>query len=234
MKDYHQNVRDTWEKVFSTQEWGQYPAEPLIRFIAQHFYNKKRDEIKILEIGCGPGPNIWYLAREGFNAYGIDISETAIDRAKLRLKKENLQANLYVGDVDQLPFPDNQFDGVIDNECLMCNTRRDTELILKEIKRVTKDNGLFFSRTFTDEMYTGKTKENTGYLEYDNISDGLFANKGFLRLTSKQDVDDLYGKYFKVQRFDIMEYKYLERNKEANISEWIIVCKKERSGNVSQ
>jgi hypothetical protein len=27
-----------WDKIFSTAEWGKYPGEELIRFIARNFY----------------------------------------------------------------------------------------------------------------------------------------------------------------------------------------------------
>ena len=55
----------TWEEVFRQQEWGKYPGEDLIRFVARNFYNvEKRSDIKILEVGCGPGANLWFIARE--------------------------------------------------------------------------------------------------------------------------------------------------------------------------
>ncbi|MEK7376530.1 MAG: class I SAM-dependent methyltransferase, partial [Candidatus Margulisiibacteriota bacterium] len=158
-----------WDDIFSVQEWGKYPAEALIRFVARNFYKKDRNSIKILEVGCGPGPNIWYIAREGFNAYGIDISGSAIEKAKSRLKAEGLSADLRVGDIKQLPYEDKSFDAVIDNECLYCNNRKDTETVLKEIKRVLKDSGSLFSRTFSDGTYTGITKRTVGKDEYDDV-----------------------------------------------------------------
>ncbi|EAL1485109.1 SAM-dependent methyltransferase, partial [Campylobacter coli] len=45
-----------WENIFSNKEWGKYPSENLIRFIARNFYNvKNRNEIRILELGLGTG-----------------------------------------------------------------------------------------------------------------------------------------------------------------------------------
>src|SRR5271169_5666380 len=115
-----------WEKVFQEREWGKYPAESLIRFIARNYYRKDRKNIRLLELGCGPGANIWYMAREGFDVYGIDGSETAIDKVKKRLESEGLKASLITGDITSLPFDDNFFDGIIDVECLYCNNREST------------------------------------------------------------------------------------------------------------
>lgn len=81
-----------WEEVFHSQEWGKYPGESLIRFIARNFYKRNRKEVRILEIGCGTGANIWYLCREGFSAYGIDGSKKAVSLANNRIKTEGLTA----------------------------------------------------------------------------------------------------------------------------------------------
>ncbi len=218
-------LKDVWENTFSSQEWGKYPAEPLIRFVARNFYNKQRDQIHIMEIGCGPGPNIWYFAREGFRVYGIDISENAIRRATNRMREEGLKAELSVGDIEKLPFKDGSFDCVVDNECLYCSSRRVTESILAELVRVTKRKGFFFSRTFTDDMYTGRMHKRLGDMEFDEVSDGVFAGKGLTRLIDKSGIEELYGKYFEILTIDKMECTY--NNGTARISEWIIVSRKE-------
>lgn len=63
-----------WNSVFKNQEWGKYPSEDLIRFIARNFYSiKNRLDVKVLEIGCGPGANIWFLAREGFSFVALIV-----------------------------------------------------------------------------------------------------------------------------------------------------------------
>jgi len=94
-----------WENVFRSQSWGKYPAEDFIRFIASNFYNvSDRKNVRILEVGCGPGANLWFMAREGFSVYGIDGSKHAIHLAKLRLDSEcpGWVGQLVVGDMVQL------------------------------------------------------------------------------------------------------------------------------------
>jgi ubiquinone/menaquinone biosynthesis C-methylase UbiE len=182
-----------WEQVFKENPWGKYPSESLIRFIATNFYKSNRSEIKILEVGCGTGANIWYISREGFSAYGIDGSKTAIEIAKKRLEEENLHANLIVGDIIKLPYEDNFFDAVIDVECLYANNFENTKIILNEISRVLKKNGLFYSRTFSDEQYIGSNIKKNVENEYENIDDGPLKGKGFVRLSSLESIKTLYN-----------------------------------------
>ena len=75
-----------WEELHSTMEWGSYPSEEIIRFVARNFYKKNREEVKLLDVGCGAGSVIWYLCREGFKPYGFDGSPSAIEKARQRLQ----------------------------------------------------------------------------------------------------------------------------------------------------
>ena len=221
-KSWDQN----WQSVFIENEWGKYPPESVIRFVARNFYKSNRKEIKILEVGCGTGANIWYLLRERFDAYGIDGSSVAIDRARERFKNENLVSKLICGDIINLPYEDNFFDAVIDNECIYCNNFENTETILNEIDRVLKSNGKFYSRTFTDKLFVGGGADHTkvSKFEYSEINIGPLAGKGFARLTSKDDIDNVYGKLFNICSIDSIEYTIDNENQ--IVSEWIIVCEK--------
>ena len=111
----------TWETIHATQEWGKYPAEPVIRFVARNYYNKVRRTIKILDFCCGAGSNTWYLAREGFDVYAFDGSVSAVNKVEKRLEKENLKADLRVLDACEINYKDNFFDCVIDNVSIYAN-----------------------------------------------------------------------------------------------------------------
>lgn len=215
-----------WEKVFQEQEWGKYPAESLIRFIARNYYQKVRKDVKILELGCGPGANIWYMAREGFDVYGIDGSITAIEKAKQRIKGEGLEAHLQVGDILKLPYEDNYFDCAVDNECLYATPLKDAETILKEASRVLKKGALFYSRTFAHDTYVGHSRARSDSFEYEHVFDGPLANKGFVRLIDSNGIGKLYGNIFEIVSTDRLEYTH--GDEAIKIVEWIIFCRNEK------
>tara|TARA_Y100000294_G_C8554789_1_gene336767 strand:- start:948 stop:1601 length:654 start_codon:yes stop_codon:yes gene_type:complete len=205
-----------WDKIFRLKEWGRYPSENLIKFIVKNFYHLKRSEIKILEIGCGPGANIWYLSREGFNSFGIDISSVAINKAQKRLEEDQLTASLKVGDVSKLPYESGTFHAVIDNACLYNNDKKKTRIILEEIKRVLKPQGLFYSQTFSDDIYKGRSFTRLNELEFKDASDGVFGCGEFFRLANKASIEELYDDLFtinsisKIQQIDdVLRLSYM-------------------------
>ena len=214
---------EIWENLFQ-REYGKYPAEHLIRFIAKNYYQTDRGSTRILEVGCGPGANVWYLSREGFDTYGIDGSPTAIASAKGLLTKDNLSANLMIGDIVALPYTDDYFDSVIDNECIYSNDLSDSHRILGEIRRVLRTGALFFSRTFSSDMHVGKDAVKISDFEYAGATEGPLANTWSFRLIDEDGIRGLYGAYFDILSIDKMDYTRDDRS--ITVSEWIIVCRK--------
>lgn len=153
MQTHSEPAIDYWENIFAQRTWGAYPPEELVRFIARSFRAvPDRSQVRVLEIGCGPGPNIWFLAREGYAAAGIDGSPTAIRQAEARLQAEHLPAaDLKVGNFSSLPWPDASFDAVLDIEALYANRMQTIRETVAEIARVLKPGGLFFGKMFGDQ-----------------------------------------------------------------------------------
>jgi SAM-dependent methyltransferase len=212
-----------WDKIFLNYEWGKYPSEELIRFIARKFYaTPNRSDIRILEVGCGVGANLWYLAREGFNAFGLDGSQIAVNNAFTYLKNDGLMADIKQGDAMNLPYPDSFFDAVIDIECIYANSLHDTKIILSEIHRVLKPSGNIFSKTFA----TGMSGENTAISllnelhTYIEMPDGpLRDDYGIIRLTSENEIPEIYHLFNDLQ-YDLITRT--DKNRSNKISEWAI------------
>jgi len=182
-----------WESIFRNKEWGKYPPEHVVRFVARTFADAAdRGKVRLLEIGCGPGANVWFIAREGFSVCGIDGSPTAVDRAKKRLASEGLTADLRVGDFGQLPWPDSAFDGVIENVSLYCNPQAAIERALSEVHRVLRPGAPFLSSFFSDRTWgygTGNMVEPDGFMD---LREGPLAGAGFCLFLNRDRVSELF------------------------------------------
>ena len=211
-----------WEKLYKNRDWGKYPSEELIRFIAKNYYqNADKSKVKILELGCGIGANIWYCAREGFKVYGVDGSTSAIEKCKARLNLEipGWNGEVLVGDIVSLPYENNKFDAVIDNEAIAHNSFEDSKKIYAEAARVLKKGGKIFSRTFS----TGTWGYNTGKLVGHNaweVSEGpMKGHCKYIRFTEFHEINELLIN-FRVQSIETLIRTLENRNHE--IKEWLI------------
>lgn len=96
---------------------------------------------KILEIGCGNGELSVWLAKQGAEVYGLDISDESIKIAEKRSVENNTisQTHFYAQPAEQLNWSDNYFDIVFINVSLH---HLEIETALREFKRVLKPKGI--------------------------------------------------------------------------------------------
>lgn len=93
-----------------------------------------RDKDKILDYGCGSGFLVGKMQEGGLNAYGVDISQEAIQMGVSRGVK-----NLYALGSIKSDFDDNYFDMILAMDVVE-HIEKDTEVI-KELKRLLKPEG---------------------------------------------------------------------------------------------
>lgn len=184
---------DMWEQIHSEMEWGKYPSEEVIRFVARNYYKKHREDVRLLDFGCGTGAVSWYIAREGFNTYGFDGSQTAIKKAKIRMEEEEVCADLIVADAGKLPYDDELFDGIIDSAVIYANKLEKIPDILKEINRVLKKGGKIFSTGIFNKETTGfGTGEVLGNNTYRELTEGCLAHRGTVHFFDRDEIEKLW------------------------------------------
>lgn len=145
------NAKNWYEKDFrknGINSQRRYPNEELTRFMGRNFFSikkNKKEQIKILETGCGTGGNLWMISKEGFSTYGIDFSKESIKLCKKFFKKEKLKANFMIGDFTSMKYERNYFNSVVDifSSCIL--DINDGKNYIKEVNRILKKNGIFFS-----------------------------------------------------------------------------------------
>ncbi len=213
-----------WEEIFRSREWGKYPPEHVIRFVARNFYRvPDRKNVRLLEVGCGPGANVWFMAREGFTVPRIDGSSIAIRQASERLSREGLAADLRVGDYSTIPCPDSSFDGVVENVSLYCNRWGVVRRALGEIRRILKPGAQFLSSLFSDRTWgygRGTMVEPDGFID---ITEGPLAGAGFVLFLNQARVYELFRDFADIAMERISWTMEGERRL---VEQFVITCQK--------
>ena len=104
----------------------------------------------VLDAGCGPGRNLVYLLRSGFEVFGVDESSAAVEQTRrlaAALAPHLPQNNFRIEPVEQMSFADAGFDVVLSSAVLhFASDEVQWMSMVKEMWRVLKPGGIFFAR----------------------------------------------------------------------------------------
>ena len=179
-----------WEKAYQLFEvipWDKTePPEVLRNF-------DKIKTGKMLDLGCWTGNFSYYFSHEGFQVVGLDVSDTAINIARMRYTvSDNLK--FLVGNGEKIDFPNNSFDVVLCWAVLHHLEGDERDAVLAEIRRVLKNGGYLIATGFSekDQKYPGvkkKVSDLTGTIYYKQ---------------SKEEFLEMFS------GFSLIEYKHIE------------------------
>jgi 2-polyprenyl-3-methyl-5-hydroxy-6-metoxy-1,4-benzoquinol methylase len=110
---------------------------------------------RVLEIGCGMGLHSLELARRGAEVHAVDLTETAVEATRARMKEFEVEADVRQADAESLPYDDRTFDLVWSWGVIHHSAR--TARVVREIARVTKPGGqtrvMVYNRDGTSARY---------------------------------------------------------------------------------
>ena len=132
-----------WHYLFGKAPWDSGIAPPeLVRALTE------RPAGNALDLGCGTGTNVRYLAERGWRVTGIDFIPAAI--AKAKRKTRGLDVTLLTGDVtklESLPL-DGPFDLALDMGCWHSLEEAGRRKYAAGLARWMKSGGLFMLYAF--------------------------------------------------------------------------------------
>jgi SAM-dependent methyltransferase len=147
-------MKQTWEESFEAQiahqAYNTAPVEALVRSLSYYFRDRfadrPYDRLHFLEVGCGAGPNLIWLAQKGMTVSGVDIAPTA-----LRLARQNLEraghgdriGRLVEGSATEVPFEDASLDGIVEACVFQHLTREERARAFAEVRRLLRPGGIF-------------------------------------------------------------------------------------------
>lgn len=149
--------------------------EAWLKTLKRQFPEKKKEDLKILDIGTGPGFFPVILAEAGYKVTAVDYTQEMLDTAKKNAGKLCEKIVFHKMDAQNLEFEDNTFDVVISRN-LTWNLRN-PEGAYREWHRVLKPGGklLNFDANWYGYLYDEEKRqsyeEDRKIVENENLDD---------------------------------------------------------------
>jgi len=147
--------------------------------------------MRIFDAGCGPGRNLVYLLREGYEVFGVDPDPRAISATRAlsaSLAPDLPSSNFHAEPIEAASFPD-AFADVVISSAVLHFARDDAHFasILHGTWRVLKAGGLFFCRLASSIGMEDQVTRIAGQrFHLPDHSERYLVNEGLLlRLTNQ-------------------------------------------------
>lgn len=116
-----------------------------IYLIDQILKNRYLPSDSILDAGCGEGRNLKWFYTNNYKIYGIDTDKERLENAKLMYPKS--ASNFQVGNLETLPYGENEFNHIICSAVLhFAQSETHFLTMFSELMRVLKPQGTLFIR----------------------------------------------------------------------------------------
>jgi len=142
----------TWDDAYQHNQapWDIGRPQPAIVHIA----DKGGLVEPILDSGCGSGEHALLAASMGLAVKGVDVAQTAIERARAKARARGLAAEFIVGDVlalDAIPRLEPPFRTVLDVGCFHTFSNADRTLYARSLASVTDSGALLHLLCFSED-----------------------------------------------------------------------------------
>lgn len=179
MMDYKEEtckVYDLFPDYFD-DKFGEYTNE-VIKGELHEVILRFPKSAKILDLGSGPGNHALFFEKNGFDVLCLDIS----DKMLAKCKEKGLKTIKM--DIEKLSFPRGSFDVIWAYTSLLHLPKSNLPKVLKKIKNILNDNGLF--------MISLKEGSDEGIVVFEK------GGKRWFSCYTEKEIRELLNKDFKV------------------------------------
>lgn len=139
-----------WEETYLKDDVMTFSVQP--NGTIREFEHLLKKQSNILEVGCGEGQNVLYLAEQGYcNIDAFDISEAGIAKLKKRSKIKQLNMNAFVDDLTTYSF-DKKYDWIMSFATLCFVEKSAWKQFIVRAKENTNAGGVHIMHIFTDTV----------------------------------------------------------------------------------
>ncbi|MGM9509723.1 class I SAM-dependent methyltransferase [Larkinella sp. GY13] len=203
-------MAEFWEEAFKDKQemWGFHPANSAL--LTKDFFVEKAVK-NILIPGIGYGRNAKVFQDTRMTVTGIEISKTAID---LAIKHFGTAINIHHGSVTEMPFDNNQYDGIFCHGLIYLLDRSERGKLIKDCYDQLTDNG--------NMVFTAITKDAQTYGQGILIGKDRFEMFGGVKIFffDKQTIEEEFGTYGLFEVTEVNE----------NYPFYLIKCRKKKTG----
>ncbi|WP_029038831.1 class I SAM-dependent methyltransferase [Salinimicrobium xinjiangense] len=200
-----------WESAYQSNErmWGENPTDNARKVLE---LMQKRNIRNVLIPGFGYGRNAKLFYEEGIDVTGIEISKTAIERARKHFEGD---VTIHFGSVTDMPFDKTQYESIYCYSLIHLLNKADRLKLINDCYSQLKDNGLmiFVALSINDKRFgLGEKLERNTFRSPQGLN---------LYFYDEESIKDEFGHY------NIVEAKEVNEPEEnPNEKHWMIICKK--------
>ena len=193
-------IKDQMEEIYSSISpekipWNMETPPDILRDLVE---TGKIKPCKAIEFGCGIGNYVIYLSSKGFDATGVDFSNTAIEIAKKTAMQKRAICNFITADVlGEMAEIQNKFEFAYDWGLLHHIFPQDRKGYIENVCRVLNPGGYYVSVCFSEE-----SPRFGGVGKYRKTPLGTT-----LYFSSESEMASLFGQLFKIETLETVEIK---------------------------